>query len=95
MNKWGHSPYRNPETYPLRSFTEIFVKAVSIGIPEKLHRRLVQLFAHIDTDDWSESFDKVLSMEKRIFFVWGRCGMKIDHLEKEYQDRCSNDKDAR
>jgi len=95
LNKWGDSPTRYPESFPIKSFTDVFMKAVSIGIPEKLHRRLGQMFAHIDTDDWSESYDKLLPVEKRMFFVWGRCGIKIDHLEKEYQDRCSNDTDAR
>lgn len=80
MNKrkgWSHNPYPDADTFPIKYFTMVFMTAVQLGIPEKLHKRIEDFMGFIDIDDWTSSMNVPCPAESRMFFDIGMMDQNI------------------
>jgi len=82
LTKNGTNPYYASDIFPIKYFIMVYKKAVSIGIPAELDKRIGQLLNTINTDQWGSLINAPVPMEKRSSFFLG--------IEQYKKDRWSN-----
>lgn len=77
LNGGAHDPYNwTSDMYPLKCLVMLYPRAVSLGIPEKLNRKMMELMNMIAPEEMGEMMEKPMPQEMVLYLEIGKSRAK-------------------